>query len=72
MSKKPCIEKARLLQEYQESTQVYATAVDDLNRRIGIVQFEEYQKLNRAADRARRKSEDSRDRLARHIAEDRC
>jgi len=67
-----CAKKTRLLQDYLEATQAYAAALAEFNKRLANVLTEDYSKLNRIVDRARRQSEDARDRLARHIAEDHC
>ena len=72
-TEEPCGEKTRVLVEYKEATQACSSAVGDLAHVIGIVPLdEEYQRLNRAVDRSRRKLEDARNRRARHIAEDHC
>jgi hypothetical protein len=68
----PCATKARLLREYQETTQIYAGAVSEFDKRLPDAALEVYSELNRMVDAARRLSEDARDRLARHIAEHHC
>jgi hypothetical protein len=67
-----CAVKIRLLQEYLEATQMYAVVLGEFNRRLAAAPTEDYSKLNRMVDKARRQSEEARDRLAQHIAEDHC
>jgi len=69
---KPCAEKIRLILEFHEATLAYSKSIGSIARSVGRVQHEEYQQLNRAVDRARRKSEKARDQLTQHVADDRC
>jgi len=72
MSAGHCAEKDRLLLEYRQAADQYAAAVAELSRRIGISSLDDYQKLHQAAESARIRSNDARDRLARHLAEHHC
>ena len=67
-----CEEKSRLVLEYRAATQLYATAVAELSRRIGIGSLDDYRKLHDAAEAARTRSNEAGDRLARHVAEHHC
>jgi len=67
-----CEEKTRLALEYQTSSQKYADAVADLNKKMGTSAKAEYERLSRAADEARVKSEQSRLALEQHIAAHNC
>jgi len=72
MSAGHCAEKDRLLLEYRQAADQYAAAVAELIRRIGISSLDDYQKLHQAAESARIRSNEARDRLARQIAEHDC
>ena len=67
-----CEEKIRLASEYQTSSQKYADAVADLNKKMGTSAKTEYERLSRAPDQARVKSEQSRLALEQHIAAHNC
>jgi hypothetical protein len=67
-----CGEKARLAAEYESETSKFSAAVKELNQRIGISPREEYERLDRAANEARVKSEQARLALEQHIAAHRC
>jgi hypothetical protein len=67
-----CDEKARLAAEYESATGKFAAAVKELNQRIGISPKGEYDRLDRAANEARVKSEQARLALEQHIAAHRC
>jgi hypothetical protein len=69
---KTCEEKARLAAEYESATARFSAAVTELNQRIGISPREEYERLDRAANEARVKSEQARLALEQHIAAHRC
>ena len=72
MSAGHCAEKDRLLLEYRQAADQYAVAVAELSRRIGISSLDDYQKLHQAAESARIRSNEARDRLARHLAAHGC
>src|SRR6516162_3471636 len=67
-----CDEKNRLVLEYRTTTESYSTAVSELSRRIGVGSLDDQRKLHEAAEAARARSNEARDRLARHIAEHHC
>jgi hypothetical protein len=67
-----CGEKARLASEYQATAQRYADVVADLNRKMGTSAKTEYERLSRAADEARVKSEQARLAFEQHIADHNC
>jgi hypothetical protein len=51
---------------------MYAVVLAEFNRLQDNFPTEDYSRLNRIVENARRQSEDARDRLAQHIAEHRC
>ena len=53
----PCLEKSRLLMEYEAATTKFASTVTELQRRMGTSPKAEYDRLQRVADEARVKSE---------------
>ena len=67
-----CQEKARLGAEYESATGKFSAAVTELNQKIGISPKEEYERLDRAANESRVKSEQARLALEEHIAAHRC
>ena len=67
-----CEEKARLAATYESATGKFSAAVTELNQRIGICQKEEYERLDRAANESRVRSEQARLALEQHIAAHRC
>ena len=68
----PCAVKIHLLQDYIDTTRAYAAAVSEFDNRLASTPLEDFSHLNRKLDKARRESEDARDRLARHTAEHHC
>ena len=69
---KTCEEKASLASDYEAATARFSTAVRELNQKIGVSPKEEYERLDRAANEARVKSEQARLALEQHIAVHRC
>jgi hypothetical protein len=67
-----CDEKDKLLAEYLAAMQLYATAVAELTRRIGISSRHDYLKLHQAAEVARLRSNEARARLESHFAQHHC
>jgi hypothetical protein len=67
-----CEEKSRLVAEYEDATGKFAASVGELQRRMGTSTKEDYERLNRAADEARVKSEHARLALESHVAAHRC
>lgn len=67
-----CDVKNRLATEYENSTAKFSEAVTELRRKMGTSTKEEYERLDRAANEARVKSEQARLALEQHIAAHRC
>jgi ATP-dependent helicase YprA (DUF1998 family) len=67
-----CEEKTRLGAEYEAATGRFFAAVKELQRKMGTSPKEEYERLDRAANEARVKSEHARLALESHIAVHRC
>lgn len=67
-----CKEKERLVNEYEAATEHFSEAVAALQDKIGTMPKEEYQRLDRAADEQRMKSEQARLALEQHIAAHGC
>jgi hypothetical protein len=70
--KKPCATKMTLLATWQTAADVYAKAVADLSRQIGVIPKAEYDKLSHDAENARKRSLDAQANLETHIAEHDC
>jgi hypothetical protein len=67
-----CEEKTRLAMEYDAATSKFSEAVRELHRRIGTSPKDEYDRLERASNEARVRSEQARLALEQHIAAHRC
>jgi hypothetical protein len=67
-----CKIKVRLTTNYETATAQFSEAVTELRRNIGTSSKEEYDRLARAANDSRVKSEQARLALEQHIAEHRC
>jgi hypothetical protein len=67
-----CEIKIRLTSDYEAATTLFSEAVTALRRRIGTSTKEEYDRLTRAANDARVKSEQARLALEQHVADHRC
>jgi hypothetical protein len=67
-----CEEKARLVSEYETAAKRFAEAVTALQHKMGTSTKSEYERLNRAADEARLKSEQARLALEQHVAAHNC
>ena len=67
-----CREKPRLMAEYENSTAKFLEAVQELQRKMGTSPKEMYERLDRAANEARLKSERARLSLEEHIAVHHC
>jgi hypothetical protein len=67
-----CEEKARLMAEYENSTAKFLDAVQELHRKMETSPKEVYERLDRAANEARLKSEHARLSLEDHIAAHHC
>jgi hypothetical protein len=67
-----CEEKSRLAIEYEISTAKFSEAVTELRKKMSTSPQEEYQRLDRASNEARVKSEQARLLLEQHIAAHRC
>ena len=66
-----CETKARLTVEYEATTALFFGAVTELRRNIGTSSKEDYDRLGRATNDARLRSEQARLAFERHIAEHR-
>jgi len=67
-----CQEKEGLLSEYGAATRKFADAVGDLWGKIGTSPRPEYERLQRASNEARIKSEQARLALEQHAAAHGC
>lgn len=67
-----CEEKARLMSEYETTAKKFSETVTELQRKMGTSTKPEYERLNRATDEARLKSEQARLALEQHIAAHNC
>ena len=67
-----CDEKKRLATEYEVATAKFAEAVTELRKEMGTSAKEEYERLDRATNEARVKSEQARLALEKHISAHRC
>ena len=67
-----CEEKTRLAMEYDAATSKFSEAVRELHQRIGTSPKDEYDRLERASNEARVRSEQARLALEQHIAAHRC
>ena len=72
MGNMACEEKTRLTTEYEAATGKFAAAVTELQRKTGTSQKYEYERLYRAANESRVKSEHARLAVEAHIAAHRC
>jgi hypothetical protein len=70
--KGPCGEKILLMSDYETATATFSAAVAGLRRNMGTVPRAEYERLDRAANEARVKSEQARLAIERHIASHGC
>ena len=61
-----CEEKNRLVREFEEATAAFSKAVKELHRRMGTSPKEEYKHLQKIANEARLKSEQTRFSLEQH------
>jgi hypothetical protein len=68
----PCDEKARLLRALTVADSDYGRAVAVLHEMLGIMRKADYQRLTRFSEEARRKSEQARVELDRHVSEHGC
>jgi ATP-dependent helicase YprA (DUF1998 family) len=67
-----CEEKTRLAAQYDAATTKFSEAVTELRQKMGTLLKEDYQRLDRAANEARVKSEQARLALEQHIAAHNC
>ena len=72
MKRMACDEKQRLGVEYDAATARFAAAVTELQRKMGTSPKSEFERLSRAADEARVRSEQARLALEQHIAANDC
>jgi len=67
-----CEEKNRLAMEYDAAMSKFSEAVRELRRMMGTSPKEEYDRLDRASNEARMRSEQARLALEQHIAAHLC
>ena len=67
-----CEEKTRLAMEYDAATSKFSEAVGELRRKMGTSLKDEYDRLERASNEARVRSEQARLALEQHTAAHRC
>jgi hypothetical protein len=67
-----CEEKARLAAEYQGATESFSKSVTELRQKTGTSSAEEYNRLQRASEEWRIRSEQARLALEQHIAAHGC
>jgi hypothetical protein len=67
-----CTHKEQLAQAYKATTARFAEAVAQLQRQIGTSSRSEYERLQRASDEARVKSEQARLALEQHVITHGC
>ncbi len=67
-----CEEKMRLAMIYDTATAKFSEAVTELQQKIGVSPKQEYERLDRAANEARVRSEQARLALEQHIAAHEC
>jgi len=67
-----CEEKNRLVAQYEAATTNFSEAVAELRKKMGTSTKEEYQRLERATNEARVKSEQARLALEQHAAKHGC
>jgi hypothetical protein len=72
MGNMACAEKMRLAGEFEAATNKFASAVTELNRNMGTSPKAEYDRLQRAVDETRVKSEQARLAMEQHVAVHRC
>ena len=67
-----CEEKVRLAMEYETATSRFSEAVRELRLKMGTSPKDEYDRLERASNEARVRSEQARMALEQHTAAHRC
>ena len=67
-----CQEKARLLEEYEGATRIFADSVAQLKQKTGTSAKVEYERLQRVCNEARVKSEQARLAWEQHIVDHEC
>jgi hypothetical protein len=67
-----CEEKVRLAMEYETATSRFSEAVRELRLKMGTSPKDEYDRLERASNEARVRSEQARLALEQHTAAHRC
>ena len=71
-SQQPCDQKARLLQDYQEATDIYSANVRTLVQTVGNVSKPQYEHLSKTTEKARHAANDARGLLDLHISQHGC
>ena len=67
-----CEQKARLVAEYHAATNAFAASVAEFQQKMGTSPKADYDRLQRASDEARLKSEQARLDLEQHVAAHGC
>jgi hypothetical protein len=67
-----CLDKERIVSEYEIATARFADAVHELKQNIGTSERSEYDRLLREANEHRIKSEEARLALERHLTQHGC
>jgi len=67
-----CDEKAELLRAYSFAASDYGRAVQVLNDHLGTLRKDEYEKMRKFSEKARREADEARAALERHTAEHGC
>jgi len=67
-----CDQKTRLVAEYETATNVFAASITELQQKMGTSPKADYDRLLRATDEARLKSEQARLALEQHVAANGC
>ena len=67
-----CAEKTRLVSEYHTKTSEFSRTVGILNKRMGVMTKDQYDRIREFTELARVQSENARFELERHIKEHGC
>jgi hypothetical protein len=67
-----CVEKSRLVANYEEATNKFLEAVKEVHRKMGTSPKEEYERLDHVANEARMRSEHARLAVEQHVAAHGC
>ena len=70
--KESCPTKTALLSTWQSATEIYSKAVAELSGKIGVVSRSEYERLSKAAEKARNVALAAKANLEAHTEEHGC